>query len=190
MALSDLAYIRLILSVPHRPILAEELGSGDGTNKKFMTQLSPIIAESETIRVDGTVKTRTTDYAIDNAFGLVTFVTAPADGKLVDADYKWSVFSDTEINGLLARYNDSVYQVLKQLVRALLSNSDLFIKYTVGMESVDRSQALSALKALQKDLAAEVPTALAQAVIWTQSDVDIYERDVPWADFVDSTPED
>ena len=190
MALSDLDYIRLILSVPHRLVLVEELGEGDGSTKKFKTQLAPIIAGSETVRIDGTAKTRVTDYAIDNDLGLITFVVAPGDGDAVDADYTWSVFTDVQINGLLTKYNDAVPAVLKDLVRALLSNTDLFIKYTTGMESVDRGAALDALRALQEELAGQASSAVAQAVIWKKADVTAYERDVPWGVFLDSTPED
>lgn len=190
MALSDLDYIRLILSIPHRLALAEGLGDGDGANKKFKTQLVPIIDGSQTVRVDGTEKTVVTHYTIDNDLGLVTFLAAPADGEAVDADYRWSVFSDIQINGLLALHNDAKMAVLKDLVRALLSNSDLFIKYTIGMESIDRRAALEALKALQEELVLLPTSAVIQAVVWTQADVDSYERDVQWDVFLDSTPGD
>lgn len=190
MALSDLAYIRLILSIPKRSVLAEGLGEGDGATKKFRTQLAPIIDESDTIRVDGAEKTRETDYTIDNDLGLITFVAAPSDGDAVDADYNWAVFSDLQINGLLTKHNSSVIAVLKDLLRALLSNADLFIKYTIGMESVDRRTAFDALRALQDELSAQATSAVAQAVVWKQTDVDTYERDVQWQPFLDSTPED
>lgn len=190
MAISNLAYVRLILSVPHRVVLREALGTGDGTVKKFQTQLWPIIAETDVIRVDGVAKIRDTDYAIDNDTGVITFTVAPGDEKVVDADYTWAVFSDATINSLLVTYNDSVVPVLKDLIRALLSNTDLFIKYTIGMESVDRSKALDALKALLDNLEGVSSVSAIQAVIWTKSDVDAYERDVPWEDFLSSTPAD
>lgn len=185
MSLSNLAYIRLRLSIPHRLVLREDLGVGDGTTKKYQTQLWPIIAETETIRVDGVEQTRTTDYTIDNDTGLVTFNVAPATDDVIDADYKWSVFSDVQVNGLLARYNDQVIPVLKDLVDALLANSDLFIKYTTGMESVDRAKALDALRALRDSLD-KIPTGtVLEAIVWTEEDIKTYERDVPWSTFID-----
>ena len=190
MAISNLEYIRLLLSVPKKVVLAEDLGMGDGTTKKFQAQLWPIIAETETVRVDGVEQTRNTDYTIDNDTGLVTFTNAPGDGDAVDADYSWAVFSDVTINALLARYNQSVVPVLKDLVRALLSNTDLFVKYTIGMESIDRSKALDALKALLENLEGETTASALQAVIWTRSDVKTYKRDVPWESFISSTPAD
>jgi len=190
MALTNLQYIRLQLQVPHRAVLREQLGIGDGSIKKFQTQLWPVIADSETIRADGTAKTQGTDYTIDNDTGVVTFTTAPVADKVVDGDYAWSVFSDLQINGLLDRYSDAVNPVLRDLIRALLSNTDLFIKYTIGMESVDRSAAKDALKTLLESLEGEGTHIAGQAVIWTRSDIQTYERDVRWEPFIDSTPRD
>lgn len=190
MAISNLDYIRLLLTIPKRVVLQEELGTGDGTVKKYQIQLWPIIDETETVRVDGAQKTRGVDYTIDNDLGLVTFAVAPGDGKAVDADYTWAVFSDLTINALLAKYNDSVAPALRDLARALLSNTDLFIKYTTGMESIDRSKALDALKALLDNLEGETATSAAQAIIWKKADVETYERDVQWEPFIFSIPED
>ena len=190
MALTDLDYIRLRLSIPHRLVLAEFLGQGDGITKKFQTQLSPIIAETETVRVDGTEKTQDTDYSIDNALGLITFKTAPDTDAAVDADYSWSVFSDVQINGLLARYSNNIIATLRELVRALLADSDLFIKYVIGMETVDRSAARAALEALLKDLKEQAASAAGQAIIWTKADIKETKRDVPWESFGLSEPHD
>ena len=190
MALTNLQYIRLTLSLPQRVILNEPLGLADGTRVKFQTRLWPIIALTEMVRVSGTAKTRETDYAIDNDTGLITFKVAPGAGALVDADYKWAVFSDLQITDLLDRYNDQVGPTMRDLIMALLTNGDLFIKYTTGMESVDRSKALDALQRLYDELKETPTAAMAQSVIWTKADVTAYERDVPWGDFVSSTPRD
>lgn len=190
MAISDLAYIRLVLSLPHRVVLVEEMGVGDGARKKFKSQLAPIIDESDSVRLDGAVQTRDTHYSIDNDLGLFTFVAAPPSDQAVSADYTWAVFSDIQINGLLTKHNNAITAVLKDLVRALLSNTDLFIKYTEGMESVDRTAALGALQSLQQQLMAESSSAAGQAIVWKQDDVDSYGRDVQWKPFVSSTPED
>jgi hypothetical protein len=190
MTLSDLQYIRLILTLPYRVVLRELLGQGNGTIARFQTQLWPIIADTCIVYLDGeTVEPE--DYELDEETGLVTFETAPEAEAVVTADYNWSAFNDEQIEGLLDRYNDSVQAVLVDLVKALLSNSDLFIKYTIGMESIDRTKAYDALARLLDDLAAKSAAAVAQAVIWTQSDVDEYERDVPWwEDTLTSTPHD
>lgn len=190
MALTTLQYIRLTLNLPYRVILRETLGTGNGTIQKFQTQLWPIIAASETVRVNGTAKTRTTDYTIDNDTGLITFVVAPTDTHVVDADYNWSVFSDVKIAGLLTWYNEQVNPTMRDLIRSLLANSDLFIKYTTGMESIDRSKALDALQTLYDELKELPAGAVAQSVVWRKSDVKAYKRDVGWQDFISSIPED
>lgn len=190
MTMTDLEYIRLTLNLPRRVILREALGTGDGQAVRFQTRLWPLIAASEVIRVNGAVKTITTDYTITYETGLIVFVTAPAAAAAIDADYNWSVFNDVQINELLDRYNDQVTPTMRDLVMALIANSDLFIKYTTGMESVDRSKALDALKSLYEELKGTAARAVAQSVVWTQADVDEYERDVPWEPFVSSTPRD
>lgn len=190
MVLTNLQYIRLTLNLPYRVILREELGSGDGTIVKFQTRLWPLIALTETVRVAGSAKTRVTDYTIDDDTGLITLKVAPAAEALVDADYNWSVFSDLQITDLLARYNDQVGPTMRDLIMALLANSDLFIKYTTGMESVDRSKALDALKGLYDELKEAPGAPMAQSVVWRKADVTAYGRDVPWEDFVSSTPRD
>ena len=95
-----------------------------------------------------------------------------------------------KIEGLLTKFNDAVTSVLKVLIRALLANTDLFIKYTTGMESVDRSAALKALQSLLEDLGKQPASSAVQAVIWTKADVTERERDVPWEDFLSSVPSD
>jgi len=185
--LTNLEYIRLILSIPHRLVLREELGIGDGQITKFQSQLFPIISGTETVRVASAEQTPETDYDLDPDLGLITFVTAPDAGNLVDADYTWAVFSDTQIDDLLTTYNDAVSTVLQDLIRALLANADLFVKYTIGMESIDRSRALDSLQALLESLQRQSPT-IGQAVIWTEADYTATGRDVPWEPFLESIP--
>lgn len=70
-----------------KDITAEEIGTGDDSETVFSFQWSPIVAESEIIKVDGVAQTRGTDYTIDNATGVITFDTAPGTGLAVTADY-------------------------------------------------------------------------------------------------------
>ncbi len=188
MTLSDLDYIRLVLTLPRHVIFDEVVGQGNDTATKFKTRLCPLLNDTVILRVAGVV-VDPTDYTVDEETGLLTLTTAPTDGDQVDVDYSWSVFSDDQIDGLLDRYSNSVVAVLKDLITALLSNTDLFIKYTLGMESVDRSAALDALKAIKESVDGKSAAAAAQAVIWTQTEIDLYERDVRWEPFISSTPE-
>lgn len=67
----------------------EELGMGDGTKTEFQTQWSPIVENSETIKVDNTEQTKDTDYTIDYTTGDVVFLSGsiPGDGEAVTSDY-------------------------------------------------------------------------------------------------------
>ena len=68
---------------------AEYLGSGDGAQTAFTTANNPVIAKSERVYVNGAVKLRTTDYAIDNATGVITFTVAPGAGAAVTVTYTY-----------------------------------------------------------------------------------------------------
>ena len=73
-------------------ITGEDLGTGDGSNKDFYTDYAPVVTESETVYVNGTAKTRGTDYTIDYETGKITFGTAPAAGDDVTADYTFTSY--------------------------------------------------------------------------------------------------
>lgn len=78
----------------------EEIGTGDGVNKIFNTQWKPIVAESEAIYVDAVLQTKTTHYTINYTTGQVEFVTAPAEGLAVTADYS-ILFIPKDVNHVL-----------------------------------------------------------------------------------------
>lgn len=82
-------------------IFNQNLGVGDGTNKKFQIIKSYISGPGQydrtvtkvkngsvlPIKVDGVAKVEDTDYTIDYQTGMVTFVTAPAATKVVNMPY-------------------------------------------------------------------------------------------------------
>ena len=76
----------------------KEVFDGDGTTRNFLLSHTPILENTYTVKVDGVVKTETTDYNINKDNGLITFETAPAAGsdnveisyqsvKIKDSDY-------------------------------------------------------------------------------------------------------
>ncbi|MGB0749049.1 MAG: phage distal tail protein, Rcc01695 family [Magnetospiraceae bacterium] len=96
----------------------QQIGIGDGTTPDF--QLTKIYTYPETfgggtqsytrlitkprhgsvlIAVDGVLQTETTDYAVDHATGVVTFVTAPAAAAVVSAGYEFDVQCRFDIDG-------------------------------------------------------------------------------------------
>jgi hypothetical protein len=67
-------------------------GAVDGTNRLF--QLSRgITSNSEVVKVNGVAKIRNTDFNVNSATGLITFITGkqPLTGEVVTVDFKYNV---------------------------------------------------------------------------------------------------
>jgi len=68
---------------------------GTGVQKtEFTLDHSPVVADSETIKVDGVGKTEGTDYNLVDATGVITFLITPGDGLAITADYE-TVYAST-----------------------------------------------------------------------------------------------
>jgi hypothetical protein len=63
----------------------EAVGTGDGVETEFSLRYFPIT--SQTVYIDGSAQTETTHYTIAKDTGVITFVTAPADGAEITATY-------------------------------------------------------------------------------------------------------
>lgn len=74
-------------------ILNESVGTGDASETEFTLNNPNIVEDSEIIYLNGTAKTRDTDYTINNNTGTITFMTAPATGVAITVKYKF--FPDT-----------------------------------------------------------------------------------------------
>jgi len=77
----------------------EVVGTGNGSKTVFNLEHSPIVAESETIYLDGEV---TTDYQINRTSGAVTFTAAPGEGVAVRADYD---YEETNLDYYTIKYD-------------------------------------------------------------------------------------
>lgn len=109
-------YIKSFTGIQDVAVTGEEVGTGDGTETEFWFANSNIIPGTQDIYLDGVKKTLTTDYTIDNVTGKVTFVTAPADGAEITADYDLG----------LDAYNDFVI-VIYVLVQDMYDNRTLYV---------------------------------------------------------------
>lgn len=65
----------------------EVVGAGDGVKTKFALDYYPVKAASRKIYIDKVEQTETTDYALDDDIGRITFVTTPANGVEITASY-------------------------------------------------------------------------------------------------------
>jgi len=151
MALTDLERLRLQIQDRPRLALRESLDVGDGVTTTFLTQLHPVLADSETVLVNGVVQEAGTDYTLIGALGALEFTTAPGSGLPVACTYQWAAFSDVELEDLLERYA-TVRRAAIAALEMLLADTDRFLKYTFGQESVDRSATREGLEKLLERL--------------------------------------
>lgn len=151
MALTDLQRLRLLVSDRERAILTEVLGEGDGTTVDFKMMVGPVVLDSDSVWIAGVAQVRGVDYTIALDLSIVTFTVAPTASAVVTCSYRWTAFTDEELEDVLSR-KPSVYSAAIEVVSWLLANRDLFLKYTFGQERVDRSAARDALTSLLDEL--------------------------------------
>lgn len=147
MALSALERLRLAVADRARVALREQIGLGDGLRTTFQTQLSPVVSSSETVLIN---ETPTAAYTIDDATGVIEFTSAPAINAALLVTYLWTTFSDDELQDLLDRFG--LRRATTQALEWLLADTERFMKYTFGQESVDRAAARDNLLALLERL--------------------------------------
>lgn len=75
--------------------------TGDGVTMEFQVEQYPVIADTENVYVDGSIKSQGTDYTIDNEVGLITFTAAPGDGMNIIVTYRHAILSDAQIESLI-----------------------------------------------------------------------------------------
>lgn len=113
-------------------VINEAVGTGDGSNKSFSLDHTKVVNVSEKVYVDGTLKTKTTDYTIDNYTGAITFVTAPALNKAVTAHYQYISgdlsFDSTAITNLITEAQAYVEKYTGQM----FNTSTAFTEYQDG----------------------------------------------------------
>ncbi|HNT74394.1 MAG TPA: hypothetical protein PKH77_05175 [Anaerolineae bacterium] len=147
MALSDLERLRLQIQDRPRLALRESLDVGDGITTTFLTQLHPVLDGSETVLVNGVPQVAGINYTFTYALGAIEFVVAPGSGHPVVCTYQWAAFSDAELEDLLEQYA-TVRRAAIAALEILLADTERFIKYTFGQESVDRSATREGLERL------------------------------------------
>ena len=70
-------------------ITNESVGTGDASTKIFSLANKKVVTNSEKVYVDKELKTRSSDYTIDNTIGEITFLASPANNKAITAHYKY-----------------------------------------------------------------------------------------------------
>jgi len=152
---TDLQRLRLKIQDRPRVTLREIAGIGDGGTKMYQTQMHPIRVESEEILVDSTPLDPEDDYEINYDLGLITLESALTAGASLSISYQWSAFSDVELEDYLLQYANLTRAAIAAL-ESVLADSDRYIKYSFGQESVDRSTTRQAIKDLLDRLEQEM----------------------------------
>lgn len=73
-------------------VVNESVGTGNGSTANFNLDNDNIVDDSETVYVANVAKTQGIDYTINNSSGVITFLSIPANGTAINANYKY--FSD------------------------------------------------------------------------------------------------
>lgn len=153
--LTALERLRLTIADRERLVLHEVVGLGDSLTLAFQTRGAPVVVGSETIAVVSTasggiiqVFTPGAGYTIDYRLGLIRFSSPPAVDDEVRVSYRWFAFSDEELSDILLRSGGDVSGAAILALQMVLADTDRFIRYTLGQETVDRAAARDAITAL------------------------------------------
>lgn len=100
MTLTVLQQLRLAIS--DKPIITRETSRGDGLAKYFRLGNSGLQTNPPPeVRIDGALKTETSDYTVNYEQGIITFVGTPAINTNIDFIYYWTIFTDEELQFFL-----------------------------------------------------------------------------------------
>lgn len=114
--------LRADYSLPPR-VIGEAVGTGDGVSVQFLLDNTPVVTGSCRIYLDGTEKVEPTDYSLDTSTGTIIFITAPASGLKITADYNYS--EDAEVLTLASSYLAAYLCMVK-------TRGKLPIRYSMG----------------------------------------------------------
>ena len=153
MAYTDLQQLRKELADPYKSAFDENIGDAETTIYKLSH--GSVKDDSFKVYVADDLKTLTTDYTIDQEEGVITFVTAPADGASIEVTYNFSAFSDTELNNFLVS-EGSVNGALLLCIDILLMDASKRFDYAIGKADLKPSQVFNNLKDLRGIIATKV----------------------------------
>ena len=153
MAYTNLEQLRKELADPYKT--GYDQNTGDAETTIFKLSHGNIKDDSFAVSVVDALQTITTDFAIDQEEGLITFVSAPADEASIEVEYQFSVFSDTELANFIVS-EGSVNGALLKCIDILLMDSARRFDYSVGRADLKPSQVFDNLLALRKVIDAKI----------------------------------
>jgi hypothetical protein len=132
------------IDTPNAQVTNEDVGTGDGSTKEFHLPNDNVVSDSETIYIDGTAKTKDTDYTIDYINGIVTFTDAPSDSASITADYTKAILikqisgRDIGCTSFAEYFYDEIREKTRVIITDLvwLPDSTLKLTFNGGTENV------------------------------------------------------
>lgn len=116
-----------------------QTATGDASTRQFIASSLPIIDSSESVTVDGTVKTKPGEYIIDYDLGLVTFVTAPASAAVIAMTFQYAELSDASLTALVALQSNA-YAAAAMAARSIAGRYSSMVDKRVGDLAISYSQ--------------------------------------------------
>lgn len=130
------------LTVSTTSVTGEAVGTGDGANAIFYVLHTPVVGDSQTIKVAGVAKTEgaaADNYTFEDATGKITFGTAPVIDAAITADYQYHTGEPlTTLNWEAAtKVRDSSGTLAdRKLVPDFLSHKPANVVWTQGTKAV------------------------------------------------------
>lgn len=154
-----------------KPQYDRSAATGDGATLEFKLPYAPVQDGSQSVYVAGTLKTETTDYTIDNDLGLVTFVSAPADGAAIAVTYQYTILSDDDIDTFLTLEGGN-YRAAATALETIATNQALILKVMKVLDvQTDGAKLAAELRARAQQLrksAEEAEEATADGWDWAE----------------------
>jgi len=151
--MSDISKIRTLTTDQQQYFVAEAVG--DGNNREFQVPNSPIYPGTAKVYVDGSLQALGDDYTLDEALGLVTFVTPPSADLVVVITGNYTILSDDQLTDLLELNADSLDPVRLSAADALdiIATSEVLIQKRIKLLDLETDGPAEARVLMQRSKA-------------------------------------
>lgn len=125
--------------------------TADDESKNYKLSHSPVKEGSVIVQINNNDKEENEDYTVDYYQGLISFSdeSYPQNKDLLEVQYKYSVFSDGELNEFL-EIDGSVDRVVLRCLEILLIDSSRRFDYEAGQTNIKAGQIFLHLNELIK----------------------------------------
>ena len=145
--MATVAQLRIITHDKEKVRSDEVIGSGDGTRTKWVLEMHPVKASSESITVGGV---SSTNYSVDTDTGLVVFSSAPTDNAEILVEiYSYFALSDADLTVVLAQDSD-LFLAAAISLRIIAADSAKLFAWWSSDEKVDMTKVAANLLKVAK----------------------------------------